>query len=107
MTFPTIKTECSEFIKDSGGIPMYKMLPSNRDSFIKVKARHKKHKNIPLASAFNNAFAETALKLMQIAKININQNLWSSNLCPSFPFCFGEKEDCNYHSCNSNIPRQI
>lgn len=58
MTFPTIKTECSDFIRDSCGIPMYKMLPSNKDAFIKVKARHKKPKNLPLADAFNSAFAD-------------------------------------------------
>ena len=57
MLFPTIKTECSEFINDSRGIPMYKMLPSHREPFIKVKARHKKPKDLPLADAFNNAFS--------------------------------------------------
>ncbi len=57
MIFPTIKTECSEFIRDSKGIPMYKMLPSHREPFIKVKARHKKAKEFPLAEAFNNAFS--------------------------------------------------
>lgn len=58
MIFPTIKTECSEFIRDSKGLPLYKMLPSNREPFIKVKARHRKSKNQPLATAFNNAFAD-------------------------------------------------
>jgi hypothetical protein len=33
------------------------MLPAHREPFIKVKARHKKAKNMPLANAFNTAFA--------------------------------------------------
>lgn len=60
-----IKNRCSQFIKESGGLPVFKTL--NRDeNFVKVKARLRKH-NSQFSETFNNAFQEETSHLRQRA----------------------------------------
>jgi len=56
MLFPTIKLECSEFIKECRGKPLLKYLPKGKEAFIKVKARHRKNKENKLNKIFDVAF---------------------------------------------------
>jgi hypothetical protein len=67
MLFPTIKKECSEFIVNSNGIPLYKSLLSGKDGFIKVKARHRKIHDNSFESAFNSAFQNQTKKILSKA----------------------------------------
>lgn len=64
MLFPTIKGECSEFINNCGGFPMYKNLPSSREGFIRVKARHRKIPDHAFSDAFNTAFKNQTNNLL-------------------------------------------
>lgn len=51
----TIRTECSQFIQESFGLPVYRSLPSAYSSFHRVKVRqHKRSDNV--SEAFNAAF---------------------------------------------------
>jgi hypothetical protein len=52
---PTIKTECSEFLRNCGGNYIVKNLPTRYDGFAKVKVRLKKTKT-PFVKSFNKAF---------------------------------------------------
>lgn len=61
MLFPTIKNECKQFILQSNGIPMYKTLPSNKEPFVKIKARHRRAKDDILSKAFDLAFDDKNL----------------------------------------------
>lgn len=40
---PTIESECSQFLKESKQLPLYKMLPRKYDGFTKVKVRYQKN----------------------------------------------------------------
>jgi hypothetical protein len=55
---PTIKKECSQFLKESNGFPLLKNLPSDNDGFRRVKVRKKKNLNSDLVSVFNETFNE-------------------------------------------------
>lgn len=56
--FPTLNTECSEFLKKSDGVPLLKDLPSEGEGFRKIKMRLQKNWNSPLSEAFNETFNE-------------------------------------------------
>lgn len=61
-----IKTECSQFLKESAGLPLLKPLPSTYHPFQKVKVRLQKRTDT-VAEAFNKAFEERFNKLRQRA----------------------------------------
>lgn len=51
----TIRTECSQFLQESSGLPVYRALPTNYNTFHKVKVRfHKRSDSV--TEAFNKAF---------------------------------------------------
>ena len=53
----TIRTECSQFLQESRGLPVYRALPYEYDTFHKVKVRfHKRSDSI--TEAFNKAFKD-------------------------------------------------
>lgn len=52
-----ILEECSQFLKESGGYPVLKNLPSNYNDFHKVKVRQRKRKD-KFTQTFNEAFEE-------------------------------------------------
>lgn len=47
---------CSDYLQESGGIPLYKNLPSSYDDFSRVKIRQKKHSD-SVSSLFSEALA--------------------------------------------------
>lgn len=51
----TIKSKCSQFIKESRGYPIYRSLPISYNTFQKVKVRHH-NKQDGVTEAFNGAF---------------------------------------------------
>lgn len=53
----TIKTECSQFLQESQGLPVFRALPTAYDTFQRVKARQK-HLNDNVSQAFNTAFSD-------------------------------------------------
>lgn len=54
-----ISTQCCEFIRESGGEPIYKLLPDSYNDFQKVKVRqHKRLEEVD--QAFNQAFQSYA-----------------------------------------------
>lgn len=61
-----INRECSQFVAESCGIPIYKVLPSNYQNLHKVKARFKKKDDV-ISNVFNSAFVGEAHKLSQRA----------------------------------------
>jgi L-ribulose-5-phosphate 3-epimerase UlaE len=67
MLFPTIKKECSQFIRNSNGNPLFKSLPSGKDAFIRVKARHRKMHDDSFENAFNSAFQKQTNKIFSKA----------------------------------------
>jgi hypothetical protein len=67
MIFPTIKLECSQFIKESNGIPIFKNLPKNKEAFVKIKARHRKTQDEQFRNAFDGAFKEQKSNLLSRA----------------------------------------
>jgi hypothetical protein len=53
----TIRTECSQFLQESDGLPVYRALPVTYNTFHKVKVRfHKRSDSV--AEAFNKAFGD-------------------------------------------------
>ena len=61
-----IRTECSQFLEESSGIPIHKILPNTYDDIQKVKARFKK-KTDDVTNCFNKAFEHEASNLRQRA----------------------------------------
>jgi len=61
-----LNTNCSDFIKESEGLPIFKNLPSTYGDFHKVKVRIKK-KEDNLSKMFNNAFKNMHKSLKQRA----------------------------------------
>jgi hypothetical protein len=55
----TIKTECSQFLNESGGLPVFRVLPKSYDTFQRVKVRHHNRSDI-VTRAFNTAFQNQA-----------------------------------------------
>ncbi len=52
-----IRTECSQFLQQSGQLPVYKPLPTTYNDFHKVKVRFHK-KQTAVVEAFNKAFTD-------------------------------------------------
>lgn len=52
-----IKIQCSQFLEESGGLPMLKSLPEIYEDFQKVKVRKRKHTNT-FSNMFNGAFKD-------------------------------------------------
>jgi len=50
-----IKLQCSQFLEESGGLPVLKCLPEIYEDFQKVKVRKRKHTNT-FSNMFNGAF---------------------------------------------------
>ncbi len=59
----TIKSECSQFLRESNGLPVYRALPKGYNSFHKVKVRHHKRSD-SVSEAFNSAFSGQATNLV-------------------------------------------
>lgn len=55
-----ISTECSDFLNDSCGQPVFKLLPKTYTDFHKVKVRHKRCDNI--GEVFNQAFGPNNIR---------------------------------------------
>ena len=53
-----ISERCSQFLRESGGIPLLKNLPSEYGDFHKVKVRKRKHRKQDPSPAFAQAFNE-------------------------------------------------
>jgi len=51
----TIKNECSQFLNESAGLPVFRALPRAYDDFQRVKVRHQKRYD-SVSEAFNTAF---------------------------------------------------
>lgn len=62
----TIKTECSQFLKESAGLPLLKPLPLAYNTLHRVKVRLHKRTDT-LGEVFNRAFEERFNKLRQRA----------------------------------------
>lgn len=62
----TLKAQCSEFLKESQGLPVYKLLPTVYSDFQKVKVRKHKRDN-DFISTFNEAFQDEVRDLRQRA----------------------------------------
>lgn len=62
----TIKAECSQFLKESAGLPLLKSLPTSYNNFHKVKVRLQKRKD-DVAEAFDKAFGNQFVNLRQRA----------------------------------------
>lgn len=61
-----IKTECSQFLQESAGMPLFKLLPSTHYNFNKVKVRLQKRKD-SVSDVFERAFGSTFVNLRQRA----------------------------------------
>lgn len=61
-----IRTECSRFLKESNGLPLYNTLPNTYSDFHRVKARFRKQQNI-VSNHFNKAFEHNTPNLRQRA----------------------------------------
>lgn len=64
-----IRKECSQFILESRGIPIYKNLPTTYPDIHKVKARFKKTKD-NVSEVFNQAFSHKTQNIRQRAIIS-------------------------------------
>lgn len=62
----TIATQCSQFLQESDGLPLFKSLSPAYDDFYKVKVRFQKKKDT-MAEAYEKAFNERCLNLRQRA----------------------------------------
>ena len=62
-TIYAIKSECSQFLRESKGLPVYRALPKVYNTFHKVKVRHHKRSD-SVSEAFNSAFSGEAANLV-------------------------------------------
>lgn len=60
----TLSYECAEFLTKSGGHPLIKNLPANRNAFVKVKVRQKRTTDAFMEN-FNGVFETQRPKLLQ------------------------------------------
>jgi len=67
-----IKAECSQFLKESAGLPLLKPLPSTYLPFQKVKVRQQKRNDV-VGEIFNEAFREKFTNLRQRAVFTYTQ----------------------------------
>lgn len=80
-----IRTECSQFLSESQGLPLYKALPSHYSDFQKVKVRFKRHENI-VENTFNQAFETPKLAQRAVfAYSNIPTIMENTDLFYVFP----------------------
>ena len=77
-----IKTQCSQFILESGGLPVYKTL-NKTNQFVKVKARLRKG-NSNFSETFNSAFSDIS-NLRQRAIFAHGQQITENNSYYLFP----------------------
>lgn len=61
-----IRTECSQFLRTSAGLPLKKLLPSTYTNFCRVKIRKRKQADA-VTEAFERAFGEQFYNLRQRA----------------------------------------
>lgn len=61
-----IQTECSAFIRESGCLPLYKLLPTDYNNFHKVKVRQQKKRD-QITEAFDKAFGSKYYNFRQRA----------------------------------------
>lgn len=61
-----ITTDCSQFISESDGLPLFKNLPTSYANFQRVKVRRQKRKD-SVAEAYDKAFADQYSNLRQRA----------------------------------------
>lgn len=62
----TIRCECSTFIRESGGLPLYRNLSTSYQNFQKVKVRQQKRKDA-VNEVFDKAFGSSFYNLRQRA----------------------------------------
>lgn len=60
----TVKNECSEFLLESQGLPVFKLLPKRYYDYQKVKVRKTKKSNV-FDGIFNSAFSDLASDIRQ------------------------------------------
>lgn len=77
-----LKTQCSQFITESGGLPVYKTI-NKTEQFVKVKARLRKGHS-QFSDTFNKAFEHTS-NLRQRAIFAHGQQMAESNQYYLFP----------------------
>lgn len=61
-----IQQSCPQYLKESAGLPLFKLLPATYEDFQKVKVRLQKHRD-PVNEAFDKAFGEQFVNLRQRA----------------------------------------
>lgn len=86
--FAVIKQECSQFLRESSGLPIYKSIttastPIAPDLY-KIKVRHKKADNTPLTQAYNTAFVQNLREKAVFTYSNISL-CEQENSCYIFP----------------------
>lgn len=64
--FQTIRTSCSQFLDESAGLPLFKLLPTTYDDIHRVKVRAKKRPSA-VGEAFNRAFEQNYANISQRA----------------------------------------
>ncbi len=62
--YPTIQDNCQQFIKESAGYPMVKLLPREYDDFKKVKIRRRKN-STTFSNSFNDVFAHEMCEMRE------------------------------------------
>lgn len=62
----TIEAKCKQFLRESAGLPLYKLLPKSYENFQRVKVRQHKHKD-NVTEVFDKAFGNQFTNLRQRA----------------------------------------
>lgn len=65
-TFHTLRSNCSQFIQESAGLPLYRNLPSTYAAVQRVKVRAKKRPSV-VGEALNRAFEDSYQNISQRA----------------------------------------
>jgi len=79
--FEPIKMGCQQFLDESDGVPMVKMLPVQYEDFRKVKIRKKKSCSI-FAESFNMVF-EDEMRQFRERSLFANGKVFLENVCSS------------------------
>ena len=74
----TIAGECSTFLRDSFGLPVFKALPSQYKDIQKVKVRKHRLKKTEFGQTFNEAFEDQFVDLRERA-VFTNSQIFESN----------------------------
>lgn len=84
-----IKSECSSFLHESAGSPIYKNITTSSSpisaGMFKIKVRHKKSDNTPISMAYNSAFTQNLREKAVFAYSNITLCEQNDSLCYVFP----------------------